>query len=229
MTNTTTMNAPSTKEMNSNLSAKEESIVNISAATAVGNMELLKAQLNVGLDAGLTINEIKDILVQLYAYCGFPRSLNGITNFMAVLEERKAKGIADISGKEASSITEGSDRYERGRKVIEELTKQPQSKPAKGVGEFAPEIDRFLKEHLFADIFDSDVLSHQQRELTTISALAAMTGTEGQLQAHLGMGMNTGLTEAQLSRAFALIGENINEQQAQTAIKVLTRVMSANH
>ncbi|KJS29540.1 MAG: hypothetical protein VR64_20520 [Desulfatitalea sp. BRH_c12] len=38
--------------------------------------------LNQGLDAGLTVNEIKEILVQLYAYAGFPRSLNAIGTFM---------------------------------------------------------------------------------------------------------------------------------------------------
>jgi len=54
-------------------------------------LEHLKTQLNTGLDAGITINEITEVLVQLYAYCGFPRSLNGITTFMAVLEERKPK------------------------------------------------------------------------------------------------------------------------------------------
>jgi 4-carboxymuconolactone decarboxylase len=32
----------------------------------------------------LTVNEIKEILVQMYAYAGFPRSLNGINAFMAV-------------------------------------------------------------------------------------------------------------------------------------------------
>jgi hypothetical protein len=37
---------------------------------------------------------------------------------------------------------------------------------------FSPAIDTFLKEHLFADIFVRDVISHQDRELATIAALA---------------------------------------------------------
>lgn len=47
----------------------------LSALTAMGNLEQLKTALNNRLDAGLTINEIKKELVQIYAYCGFPRSL----------------------------------------------------------------------------------------------------------------------------------------------------------
>jgi 4-carboxymuconolactone decarboxylase len=38
-----------------------------------------------------------------------------------------------------------------------------------------------------------DTLDHQSRELATISVLASMTGTAGQIQFHLGAAMNTGL------------------------------------
>src|SRR4051812_23291977 len=183
---------------NQAVNAKHQSIVTISALTAIGDVEHLKTELNSALDAGLTVGEIKEILVQMYAYAGFPRSLNGINAFMKVLEERKAKGIPDNAGKEASPINDTADKYEQGRKVLEVLTKTAQSKPAPGFGAFAPRIDAFLKEHLFADIFVSDVLTYQQRELATISALSAMAGVEAQLQAHVGMGENTGLTENQL-------------------------------
>lgn len=47
-------------------------------------MEKLQPALNDGLDSGMTVNEIKEILVQMYAYAGFPRSLNGISTFMKV-------------------------------------------------------------------------------------------------------------------------------------------------
>ncbi|MBV9868283.1 MAG: carboxymuconolactone decarboxylase family protein [Abitibacteriaceae bacterium] len=195
------------------LDAKQQSIVTVAALTAVGDLQKLHTALNRSLDAGLTINEVKDVLVQIYAYCGFPRSLNGINALMSVLEERKQKGIHDETGKTATPVADG-DKYERGRKTLETLTGQPQSKPAKGFGEFAPTIDRFLKEHLFADIFDSDILTYQQRELATIAALAAMPGVQPQLASHLSMGLNTGLTESQLSEAFDLIASNIGQPQA---------------
>lgn len=170
------MNAQTNKDRA--LDARQQNIVMISALTATGDLEHLRTALNSGLDGGLTVNEIKDVLVQMYAYCGFPRSLNGINTFMTVLQERKQRGVKDVEGKTATPIANSGDKYERGRKTLETLTRQPQSRPPKGFGQFSPAIDRYLKEHLFADIFDSDVLSHQQRELATISALAAMTGVE---------------------------------------------------
>lgn len=61
-------------------------------------METLTTALNNALDDGLTINEGKEILVQLYACCGFPRSLNAITNMMNVVNDRQSKGIKDTVG-----------------------------------------------------------------------------------------------------------------------------------
>ena len=99
------------------LDAFQQNIVLISSLTAIGDIPNLKQALNAGLDAGLTVNEIKEVLVQLYAYCGFPRSLNGITALMAVVDERTAKGINDSVDKEASSIADTSDKYEVGKKT----------------------------------------------------------------------------------------------------------------
>src|SRR6185312_7894939 len=130
------MNAQDSIPASQSLNAQQQSIVSISALTAVGDLVHLKTQLNTGLDAGLTINEIKEVLVQLYAYCGFPRSLNAVNTFMSVVGERKAKGINDKQGRVASIITGTTDKYEQGRKALEILTKTPQAKPAPGFGEF---------------------------------------------------------------------------------------------
>lgn len=53
-------------------------MIAISALEAKGNPEGLKQALVQGLDDGLTVNEIKEALSQLYAYTGFPRSLNAL-------------------------------------------------------------------------------------------------------------------------------------------------------
>jgi 4-carboxymuconolactone decarboxylase len=175
------------------LDGKQQSLVSISALTATGDIEKLKIQLGKGLDAGLTVNEVKEVLVQLYAYCGFPRSLNGIVAFMAVIDERKAKGIYDLEGKIASPVN-ATDKYQTGKKTLQTLTGR-EEKSLTGANAFAPAIDTFLKEHLFADIFSRDILTYQQRELVTVSALAAMSGVAPQLQAHIGMAIKPTITD----------------------------------
>ncbi|MBL4678240.1 MAG: carboxymuconolactone decarboxylase family protein [Mucilaginibacter sp.] len=222
-----TANIKAQQKMNTEqkLNNQQQSFVQMSALTAVGDLDKLKVQLNKGLDNGLTINEIKDILVQLYAYCGFPRSLNGINTFMTILEERKAKGITDKEGK-ASSPIHDVNKYQTGKKNLQTLTHR-EEKQLTGANAFAPAIDTFLKEHLFADIFERDVLTFQQRELITVAALAAMTGVAPQLQAHIGMGMNTGLTEAQFTEAFRIIDESVGKGQGDIARATLQKVLDA--
>lgn len=108
-------------------------------------MEKLNIALNSGLDAGLTVNEIKEILVQMYAYAGFPRSLNGLNAFMSVLEKRKARGIEDVIGKDASPIPADLNRDAYGAKVRASLSGLDDIPPPAAWQKFSPTIDSFLK------------------------------------------------------------------------------------
>jgi 4-carboxymuconolactone decarboxylase len=209
------------------LTTKQQSIVTISAFTATGDLKKLHNALNIGLDSGLTINEIKEVLVQLYAYCGFPRSLRGITTFMTVLEERKAKGTKDVVGKEATPVSVNESKYERGKKILETLTGQPEKEPKTGYAAFSPEIDMFLKEHLFADIFSRDVLAYEDREIATISALISLGGVEPMMQSHMAIGLNVGLSESGLKQILSIIQSNVGKEEAAAGRKVLSDVIAA--
>ena len=213
--------------MNGNqaLDARQQSIIPIAAFTANGDLTKLKTALREGLAAGLTVNEIKEILAHLYAYTGFPRSLNGINTFMALMDERQAQGIKDEVGKEASPVPTDMDKDAYGADVRAKLAGWETIPPLGGYQLFAPIIDTFLKEHLFADIFARDVLDFQSRELVTISALASMSGTAGQLQFHLGAAMNTGLTEAQMHEFIAVLREKVGQPEAEGAAEVLGTVL----
>jgi 4-carboxymuconolactone decarboxylase len=209
------------------LTNRQQAIVTIAAYTATGNLSRLHDALAKGLDAGLTVNEAKEVLVHLYAYCGFPRSLSGINTLMKLLDERKAQGIQDVVGKEASPITSTAPKYERGKKNLEKLTGKPEIGPKTGANAFSPESDVFLKEHLFADLFERDVLTFQERELATVAALVSLGGVEPMLQFHLGAGMHVGLTEAQLRQLIGLCEVAVGQPQADVARAVLAKVLSA--
>jgi len=179
------------------LTDKQQNIVMISSYTASGDLSNLEKALNKGLDNGLTINEIKEILVQMYAYCGFPRSLNGLTTFKKVTESR----TGDKLGEEGKVLQKDTNKFAYGDNVQVELTG---NHVQGGVFEFAPAIDQYLKEHLFADIFARGVLTYQEREIATIAALSSLQGVESQLNAHIQIGKNTGLTDSQIEEILKL-------------------------
>ena len=197
-------NMEANETMNNALNSKEQRIVAIAGFTAQGDMANLKQALADGLDSGLTVNGIKEVLTQLYAYCGFPRSLNALGSFMELLREREAKGVRDAQGKLPGPLPEGKS-IEFGTANQTKLT----GRPVKGaLFEFAPAIDEYLKAHLFGDIFGRDNLDWKTREIATIAALAAMPGVESQLNAHIAIGKHNGVTEEQVREILAMIGGN---------------------
>ena len=165
------------------------------AATAAGDMARLPAALHRGLDAGLDIGATKEALVQLYAYAGFPRSLNALTVLMQVLEERRQRGIQDPPGTPPGPVPVGAELLEAGTANQTTLSGAPVRGP---LFDFAPAIDRFLKTHLFGDIFARDNLDWPSRELVTVAALAALPGVESQLASHVRISLNVGITPDQL-------------------------------
>ena len=209
------------------LTEKQQSLISIAAITAAGDLEALKPSLNKGLDAGLTINQIKESLVHLYAYCGFPRSIRGLQTFMEVLNERKAQGINDVSGAEASPIEDERSKYERGKDILGELIGVPQDGPRTGYSAFAPEIEIFLKEHLFADIFERDILTYAERELVTISVISSIGKAEPMLRSHMNICLNVGITPEQLQQFVSVIESAIGKKEAKAAQQVLDDVLAA--
>jgi 4-carboxymuconolactone decarboxylase len=207
---------------NVSLSAKERCVVAISAYTAQGNLPKLQTALHDGFNAGLTISEVKEVLVQLYAYAGFPRSLNALNQLMTVLEERKKNGINDIGGKGPLPSPVGKSMLQIG---TENQTKLTGRKIEGGVYAFAPAIDLFLKEHLFGAIFGRDNLDWKTREIATIAALAAMVGVEPQLRSHYSVGVYNGLTADQLSELVIIIERDVSQSRGIVARQVLQSVI----
>jgi alkylhydroperoxidase/carboxymuconolactone decarboxylase family protein YurZ len=177
------------------LTQKQQSIAPIAATMAIGDLPRLNVALNQGLDAGLTVSDAKEILVQLYAYAGFPRSLNALGELMKVLDARKQRGVQDLPGHDPGPVPSGKELIAVGTANQTKLSGAPVKGP---LFEFAPAIDESLKTHLFGDIFTRDNLDWQSRELATVGALGAMSGVEAQLQAHIRIAINVGLSASQL-------------------------------
>jgi 4-carboxymuconolactone decarboxylase len=205
------------------LTRKQLAIAPIGAGVAAGDLPALAKALHEGLDAGLAISDVKEILVQMYAYTGFPRSLNALGEFMKVLDARKQRGVQDAPGREPGPVPAGKDLLALGTANQTKLSGAPVKGP---LFDFAPAIDGFLKTHLFGDIFGRDNLDWQSRELATVGALAALAGAESQLQSHLRISMNVGLTVSQLRDAaqeLASRGMTEAAQRAQVALATTSR------
>ena len=211
-------------ETNKVLTGREQAIVAIASYTGKGDLEHLKPALTEALEAGMTINEINEVLIHAYAYCGFPRSLRAIQTFMQVVDKRKAKGMNDPVGREASAIKDNNSSYERGRDVLAEISGASIDAPKAGYAVFAPTIERFLKEHLFADLFERDLLTYRERELATVSILAGVSGVEPMAYGHMGICLHLGITAEQLSALLNIVEMNLGSTYSEPLRGVLNQV-----
>ena len=102
------------------LSPRQQALSAIAACEDKGDQTALTTRLNEGFDNGLTVSEAKEALSQLYAYTGFPRSLNALGTLQAVLADREAKGLKADPGREADPLPAN----------YEALKQSPRSRPS---------------------------------------------------------------------------------------------------
>uniref|UniRef100_A0AB33JB36 ABM domain-containing protein n=1 Tax=Prevotella sp. GTC17259 TaxID=3236795 RepID=A0AB33JB36_9BACT len=203
------------------LTARQQSLVLIASMEAKGNMEGLATVLNKGFDDGLTVSEAKEALSQLYAYTGFPRSLNALSTLQQVMKDRDAKGLVTEKGVETDEKPGDYDALKAGTSV---QTQFCGGKPFNYT--FAPQTDYYLKAHLFGDIFSRNILSFSDRELVTIGAIAALPGCESQLLAHVSGSLNMGVTIGQLSDIPLLLRSKVGEAEANRTTKAVASVLN---
>lgn len=108
---------------------------------------------------------------------------------------------------------------------MEELSGTPQPDKLSGYSAFAPSIDTFLNEHLSADIFERDVLSYKQRELVTISIIAAIGDANPMLKSHIGISLNVGWSPEELNDFVKVISPTINQEKSNASAEVVKEVI----
>ena len=206
------------------LSIKQQALVTIAANEAKGDIKGLKAALNDGLEQGLTVNESKEALSQLYAYTGFPRSLNALGALQQVIKERTEAGLRIDEGREADPQPKDYNALKQGTEVQTRLCGgQPFTYT------FAPQTDYYLKAHLFGDIFARNNLTFADREIITIAAISALPGCEPQLQAHVSGARNMGVSDEVLMEMPALLETKIGTAEAERLRCALATVFGQDH
>jgi alkylhydroperoxidase/carboxymuconolactone decarboxylase family protein YurZ len=156
------------------------------------------------LDHGVTINELKDAFAQLYAYAGFPRSLNAlgvlekILNAKMVNEKMVNEKMTKWSwGKPFVRPAVWDDAAEALRTGTAMQTRDEGGTPWDYT--FCPQADYYMKSHLFGDIYASDQLTPAERELVTVAALSAMDGVTPQFEGHKECAVFMGNTPEQVT------------------------------
>ena len=168
------------------LTERQKGLASCACLMAQGDLTRLEPAVRLALDNGVTINELKEAFSQLYAYTGFPRSLNALGVLDKVLKDNNPNWV---EGKPWTRPTEWDDAkkaYELGVKNQTQVSGRPFDYA------FCPQDDYYLKSHLFGDIFAGDQLTASDREIVTVAALSGLDAVAPQLAAHKKGAVNMG-------------------------------------
>ena len=168
------------------LTERQKGLAACACLMAQGDLDRLEPAVKMALDNGVTINELKEAFSQLYAYTGFPRSLNALGVLSKVLENKQTNWQEGKAWTRPAEWDDAKAAYELGKKNQILLSGRAFDY------EFCPQDDYYLKSHLFGDIFAGDQLSHADREIVTVAALSGLEGVAPQLAAHKRGAVNMG-------------------------------------
>lgn len=187
------------------LDLKSKEIAVVASLIAMGNAKpQLKVHINGALNTGSSINELKEVILQMSIYSGFPSSINGMNALKEVLAERQIHGFKDEIGKSATE-TKSLDRLKLGEKELSKLDSLQVERLKSAYNDFSPELVKFTLEYGYADIFSRDNLSEKYRQIATISALTALGTAQPQLKFHINAGLNIGLKETEIKEIMLLM------------------------
>jgi 4-carboxymuconolactone decarboxylase len=170
------------------LSPRDRSIVTLSALITRNQTAEMTDYLNLALDSGVKPSEVSEIITHLAFYAGWGNAMAAVGVTKDVFAARK---IAP------EQLSPPSPQFLA-------LNEAAEADRAKRVGDLFgtvfPGVTQYTTDVLFRDLWLRPALAPRDRSLVTISALVA-SGQVAQLGGHIAIGMNNGLTQAEIAEA----------------------------
>ncbi len=178
------------------LSQRQQVIVQVASLAALGMENQLRESVIKALDKeNITEKEIVLIFTQLSSYIGFLRVEQAFT----AVQDRVDKEMFILLPQDDSNI-----RHEVGKKEYTQLNPEGYLNILKAFKPLAPNLPETTFQ-LFGDAYSPSGLSLKDRQLATISSLAAMDTAEPQLRFHYGTALHVGLSQKEIMDMVVLI------------------------
>jgi 4-carboxymuconolactone decarboxylase len=208
------------------LDLKSKEIAVVASLTAMGTANpQLKVHINGALNTGSSINEVKEVILQMAVYSGFPSCINGMNALKEVLKEREDHGIKDKIGNPATD-TVPTNRLKLGEQELSKLDSLQGEKLRNAFNDFSPELVKLTLEFGYADIFSRDNLDPKYRQIATIAALTALGNAQPQLKFHINAGLNIGLTVENIREIMLLMTVYAGFPSAVNGTNILKEVVN---
>jgi 4-carboxymuconolactone decarboxylase len=207
------------------LDNQSKEIVALSSLIAQRAVPEIKVHLNAALNTGLTICQVKEIILQMSVYAGFPKCICGMNTLREVLNERQGQGIIDLEGM-AYEQSDYKDRGQQGAQELSLLDPNQEQILRDNFESISPELILFTLEYAYGDIYARNNLDKKYRQIATISALATLGNAVPQLKFHIQAAINIGLNENEIKEIILLMTVYAGFPATINAMNILKEVLS---
>ena len=210
-----------------NLSPKNRELVLVAGLIALGdNTTELSVHINGALNSGWTALEMQEVMLQMSVYSGLPSSVNGMNTLKEVLDQRKQRGITDVTSPPlASKQKTEKSRLEVGSNQLEKLQVIEAKALQDAYKDVSPNFAKHVIEYAFGEILSRPTLDYQTREMITIAALTAM-GATNQLKFHIQGALYLGIHSREIADIIILVGAYSGFPSMANATNVLKEVLN---
>lgn len=178
------------------LSLKQREMITCITLATMQTLPQLKAHAGAALNVGVTPEELREVMYLTAPFIGFPKMLNAVEAVNEVFRER---GIS-LPLEKQGMVTEGN-RHKTGQNIQDKLYPGGISSVMEGLpGNMGKEVEQFLTDYFFGEIYSRGALDLQTRELLGYCVLTTLEA-ESQLHSHYHGNINVGNTPEILTAA----------------------------
>lgn len=85
-----------------------------------------------------------------------------------------------------------------GEKTYKEYTTESKKHLTSGISDIIPDVESYIKDFVFGDIFAREGLTKEEKVLTTITTLVAMGGCDTEVATHVNNAINVGVSSKKI-------------------------------
>ena len=178
------------------LTLKQREMITCITLATMQTLPQLKAHAGAALNLGVTPEELREVMYLTAPFIGFPKMLNAVATVNEVFKER---GIS-LPLEKQSMVTEET-RHETGKAIQDKQYPRGVSSVMSGMpGDMGKNVEQFLTDYFFGEIYSRGALDLQTRELLGYCVLATLEA-ESQLHSHYHGNINAGNSPETLTAA----------------------------
>ena len=178
------------------LTLKQREMITCITLATMQTLPQLKAHAGAALNVGVTPEELREVMYLTAPFIGFPKMLNAVATVNEVFKER---GIS-LPLEKQGTVTEET-RHETGKAIQDKLYPGGIASVMEGVpSDMGKDVEQFLTDYSFGDIYSRGALDLQTRELLGYCVLTTLEA-ESQLHSHYHGNINAGNSPETLTAA----------------------------